>query len=457
MSTEKHYRSLPSVDQVLAQQEVQTLLRLFGHGPVVGLIRSQLAKSRQVIGNGGKAQSLDTIAAAVALKATKEWQNQPHSIINATGVILHTNLGRAPLSDMAAQAMLHTARNYTDLEFDLATGKRSTRQAHVASLLTPLTSAASSLVVNNNASALLLALTTFAHNREVIVSRGESVEIGGGFRIPNVMAQSGASLIEVGTTNRTYTKDYEKAITENTAFLLKVHTSNFRVSGFTHESTLEELVNIGQQYGIPVIHDLGSGCLLETTLFGLSHEPTPQESIAAGCDLVLFSGDKLLGGPQAGIIIGNENSIQEMELHPLARAVRIDKLSLAGLASTLLHYLKNEATTAIPAWRMISTPEVELKIRAEEWCGAIGSLASVVPGKSTIGGGSLPGETLPTHLVTLNTQNIPGGADTLSQRLRSYKHPIISRIAAEQVILDPRTVSIDDDASLLQGIQESIV
>ena len=277
----------------------------------------------------------------------------PRQVINATGVIIHTNLGRAPLSPAAIEAMTQAARGYTDLEMDLSTGRRGSRQAHLQSLLQQVTGAEEALAVNNNASAILLGLSALSVGKEVIVSRAEAVELGGGFRIPEVLKQSGAKLIDVGTTNRTYLRDYEDAITENTAALLKVHTSNFRVEGFTSEVEPSELVALSKEKGIPVLHDVGSGALLPTEAYGLAHEPTPQESIAAGVGLVFFSGDKLLGGPQSGMVVGTSELVRRLERHPLARAIRIDKMSLAGLTATLLHYLKQEAESEIPIWRMI--------------------------------------------------------------------------------------------------------
>ncbi|MEE8442463.1 MAG: L-seryl-tRNA(Sec) selenium transferase, partial [Dehalococcoidia bacterium] len=342
------FRGLPSVDLVLSQESIQELAQTYSHDAVVGLVRQQLEESRHAIADGGAPPTLADLADTVRRLATNSWHAWPQPVINATGVILHTNLGRAPLSAQAVQAVADAARGYTNLEFDLAEGKRGSRQAYVGSLLCQLTGAKAAFAVNNNASAVMLGLAAVAYGKEVIVSRGEAVEIGGGFRIPDVLAQSEARLVEVGTTNRTYVSDYERALTENTAALLKVHASNFRVLGFVHDVNTEELVELGGRYNLPVLHDLGSGCLLETSQFCLAHEPTAQESIAAGCGLAFFSGDKLLGGPQSGIVAGQEELVRRLERHPLARAVRLDKLGLAALSATLLHYLKDEATSAIP-------------------------------------------------------------------------------------------------------------
>ena len=454
MTTGERYRRLPSVDRILARPEIRDLLQVYGRESVVALVRRQLEESRQAITGGGTAATLDALVDVVVNRARKEWQAWPRRVINATGVILHTNLGRAPLSSEATHAALDAAKGYTNLEFDLSEGKRGSRQAHVASLLCQLTGAEAALVVNNNAFAVLLGLAALASGKEVVVSRGEAVEIGGGFRIPGVMAQSGATLVEVGTTNRTYVADYEQAVTENTAALLKVHASNFRVSGFTHEATLQEMVALGQRRGIPVLHDLGSGCLLDSARFGLTHEPMPQESIASGCDLAFFSGDKLLGGPQAGIVVGREELVQRLQRHPLARAIRMDKMSLAALTATLLHYLKEEATEAIPIWRMIATSTPALKRRAQRWKRAMGDRATLMEGLSTIGGGSLPGETLPTWLLALSPAGIPGAADGLAKRLRDSDPPIIGRIEDEKVLLDPRTVLPEEEKELLRGVKE---
>ena len=456
MSTRESYRRLPSVDRVLAQQEVRDLLQSYDHESVVALVRRELDISRQSVGSGGTAPTLGDIANAVSQRAREEWRTRPQRLINATGVVLHTNLGRAPLSAEAAQAALQVAQGYTDLELDLTDGKRGSRQAHATALLSQLTGAEAALVVNNNASAVLLALAAIADGREVIVSRGEAVEIGGGFRIPDIMARSGATLVEVGTTNRTYVADYERAVTENTAVILKVHASNFRVSGFIHATTIEEVVGLGRERGIPVLHDMGSGCLLDTAQFGLEHEPMPQESIAAGCDLALFSGDKLLGGPQAGIVVGQRELVQRLASHPLHRAMRIDKLSLAALTATLLHYLKGEATQAVPIWRMIATPIEALEKRARGWQKAVGKRASVAEGESTIGGGSLPGETLSTRLLALSADAIPGGADALAQRLRQADPPVIGRIEDGRVLLDPRTVLPEEEEPLLRAVKAAV-
>ncbi|MCH2506515.1 MAG: L-seryl-tRNA(Sec) selenium transferase [Dehalococcoidia bacterium] len=331
------FRELPSVDRVMASDGMAALTEGYPRDWVVDLVRRQLDRARQKIRDGGTAPSAGDVADGVSGELRSMTEPAPRQVINATGVIIHTNLGRAPLSPAAIEAMTQAARGYTDLEMDLSTGRRGSRQAHLQSLLQQVTGAEGALAVNNNASAILLGLSALSVGKEVIVSRAEAVEIGGGFRIPDVLKQSGAKLIDVGTTNRTYLRDYEDAITENTAALLKVHTSNFRVEGFTAEVEPSELVALSKEKGIPVLHDVGSGALLPTEAYGLAHEPTPQESIAAGVGLVFFSGDKLLGGPQSGMVVGTSELVRRLERHPLARAIRIDKMSLAGVSATLVH------------------------------------------------------------------------------------------------------------------------
>jgi len=377
-------------------------------------------------------------------------------VINATGVVLHTNLGRSPLSKDAIQAMQRAAQGYSDLELDLLTGRRGSRQAHISNLVARVTGAEAALVVNNNASAVMLGLAAIAGGKEVIVSRGEAVEIGGGFRIPDVLAQSGAELVEVGTTNRTYARDYEAAIGENTGALLAVHASNFRVMGFTHTPEIQELVGVGGRSGIPVLHDLGSGCLLDSARFGIMHEPMPQESVRSGVGLSFFSGDKLLGGPQSGIIAGKKTLVDVVARHPLARAMRIDKLSMAALAATLEHYVKGEALEKVPVWRMIAMTVDDVKARAARWAMEIGTGACLVESRATIGGGSLPGETLPTWALAINCDRLPGGAEGAATRLREWDSPVMSRIEDGRVLLDARTVLPDEDDSVLRAVKHAL-
>ena len=449
-------RNLPSVESVLSSRRIRTLTEEYQRDWVANLVRQQIEEARDEIRMGSKAPSQEEIADSVANRVQLLSRMYPRPVINATGVIIHTNLGRTPLSLDAMEATLQAAEGYSNLELDLVEGKRGSRQSHIEPLISQLTGAEAAIVVNNNASAVLLGLSALAHGKEVIVSRGEEVEIGGGFRIPEVLLQSGATLVEVGTTNRTYASDYEAAITDNTAALLKVHASNFRVAGFTHSAEDKELVEIGARHRIPVLNDLGSGCLLDTQEYGLTHEPMPQESIAAGVGLVFFSGDKLLGGPQSGIIAGKRELVSKLEKHPLARAVRIDKLNLAALTATLLHYIKGEAESKVPVWRMINTSSGELENRVYHWQTALTNRALVIKGLSAIGGGSLPGQTLDTWLLGLECDGLPGGAEGVVQRLRESSTPVVARISEDKVLLDPRTVFMEEEESLLRSVRESL-
>ena len=437
----------------MSDERVRRLAESGSRDAVVDLVRSEVAQSREAVKGGERPPSLEDLVEAIEDRAASEWQSRPVPVINATGVILHTNLGRAPLSEEAIRAVRRAAESYSDLELDLETGRRGGRQSHLSRLVCRLTGAEAAMAVNNNASAVMLGLAAVAAGRQVIVSRGEAVEIGGGFRIPDVLRQSGAELVEVGTTNRTYAHDYEAAITGSTGAILAVHASNFKVSGFTHSSDLSELVEVGRKHGVPVLHDLGSGCLLDTTKYGLAHEPMPQESIAAGASLAFVSGDKLLGGPQAGIVAGAEEMVGLVSKHPLARAVRIDKLSMAALSATLLHYIRDEAERRVPIWRMVSATQDETASRAAAWASDVGG--RVRAGQSTIGGGSLPGETLPTTLLALDGDSY-GGADTLAGRLRRASPPVIGRIEDDEVLLDPRTVLPEQDDDLVRGARAAL-
>jgi len=353
-------------------------------------------------------------------------------------------------------AMDSVSKGYCNLEFDLDGGSRGSRHVHIEQLLCQLAGAEAALVVNNNASAVLLALTALAKRREVIVSRGQAVEIGGGFRIPDVMRQSGAKLVEVGTTNCTYADDYEQAINTRTAALLRVHASNFRVEGFTHAVSLEEMVALGDKHCLPVLDDLGSGCFLDTTMFGLDAEPMVQQSMALGVGLALFSGDKLVGGPQAGIIVGRKLLVDKLKRHALARAVRTDKIRLAGLAATLVHYLKDEVVEKIPVWRMISMPLDEVERRARLWAEALGGLAEVVEGESMVGGGSLPGNTLLTKLVAIGGRGKARNTSaSLAHWLRCQDPPVVGRISEDVLFLDPRSVLPEEDDVLLQTLHRA--
>jgi L-seryl-tRNA(Ser) seleniumtransferase len=449
-------RRLPSVDKIISDERIGQLQVHYPHDLIVNLVRQCLEDARLSITHGNPSPSQDKIVDSILSRIQALGQLSLCRVVNAGGVILHTNLGRAPLSKETITAMDMVATGYCNLEFDLDSGARGSRDLHIEKLLCQLTGAEAALVVNNNASAVLLALTVLAKKKEVIVSRGQAVEIGGGFRIPDVMRQSGAKLVEVGTTNCTYIFDYEQAISPRTAVLLRVHASNFRVEGFTHSVDIGELVALANKHDIHVLDDLGSGCLLDTTAFGLGAEPTVQQSISLGVELACFSGDKLIGGPQAGIIVGSKALIDKLKRHALARAVRIDKIRLAGLVATLIHYLKGGAVEKVPIWRMIAMPLDEVERRARHWAQCLGDLARVIEGETMIGGGSLPGSTLPTRLVAIDGKQ--GGRNTalsLARKLRHNVPPVIGRITDDILLLDPRTVLHEEDDIVLQALKEA--
>ncbi len=456
---DSEFRHLPSVDKLLSDERLRELEKTYPHSLLLNLVRQHLERNRLSIAAGNQCPSIDEIVESVCTQVYALENPSLRPVINATGVILHTNLGRASLSKEAITAMDAVARDYCNLEFDLDSGTRGSRNTHIEPLLCQLTGAEAALVVNNNASAVLLALTALAKKKEVIVSRGQAVEIGGGFRIPDVMRQSGVKLIEVGTTNCTYVTDYEQAVSPRAAALMRVHSSNFRLMGFTHLVTLDELVALGNRYDLPVFDDLGSGCFLDTSHFGLDPEPMVQQSVALGAGLVFFSGDKLMGGPQAGIIVGKKQFIDKLKKHPLARAVRIDKIRLAGLIATLIHYLKGEALEKIPLWRMVSAPLEEIDQRAKTWAQATQDLAQVIDGESMVGGGSLPGGTLPTKLVAIGGTGKKKGQDivqTLARRLRDEEIPVIGRISGNVLLLDPRSVLPEEDQIVLPTLRNLV-
>jgi len=453
MTIAERLRKLPSVDRLMGEPPLQDLLSLYGHRLTVTAARETLAQVREEVRAGGEVPSQEALALRAAAYLRGHLAPTLRPVINGTGVIIHTNLGRAPLSAAARTAMMDAARGYSNLEYDLTAGRRGHRTVHAERLLCELTGAESALVVNNNAGAVLLALAGLARGRGVLISRGQLVEIGGGFRVPDVMAQSGARLIEVGTTNRTHRADYERALARDpdVALILRAHHSNFRIVGFTAEVGLRDLVELGEAHGVPVMDDLGSGALLDTASFGLAHEPTVQESVAAGAAVVCFSGDKLLGGPQAGIIVGKSTFVEPLKRNPLARALRADKLCLAGLQATLMHYLKDEATRQVPVWRMIATPLAEIERRARRWRRRLrqaGVRAEIVEGRSTVGGGSLPGETLPTRLLALPVAD----PDRLAAALRASDPPVVARIEEDRLVLDPRTVLPEEERELLRVV-----
>ena len=445
-------RDLPSVDQLLQQPIISAWITEYGRPQTLEALRQSLEEAREEYIHTNEIPSREALLDH-ALHLLQDWTTPTLCpVLNATGVILHTNLGRAPLSNAAIQAIQDVSRGYSNLEYDLSSGQRGSRLVHAESLLQRLTHAEAALVVNNNAAAVLLVLSACARRRNVVISRTQLVEIGGGFRIPDVMQQSGAHLYEVGTTNRVHLTDYLTAIEEaSPAIILHAHRSNFRITGFTSEPTLSELAEISHQRGIPLVDDLGSGALLDTAQFGLGHEPTVFESLSAGADLVCFSGDKLIGGPQAGIIVGKTELIAKLKKHPLARAVRADKLCLAALSATLLHYLKDEAVREIPIWRMIAAPAEILQNRAINWKQTLG-MGEVVTSQSTVGGGSLPDETLPTFVLSLSVHS----PNRFLERLRLYLPPVIARLEADHVLFDPRTIMPEQDNNLLAAIRANI-
>ncbi len=449
------FRLLPSVEQLLQEPVGVSLVESFGRPLCLEAVRSALDAARQAIraGRDMPFTNSELYSEAQAQLATRTAATM-RPVINATGVIIHTNLGRAPLSEAALMALSTVGQGYSTLEYELGPGKRGSRSVHARDLLAQITGAEAATVVNNNAAAVLLTLTALASGCEVVISRGQLVEIGGGFRIPEVMGQSGARLVEVGTTNRTHLWDYQQAITPNTRAIMVAHHSNFAMVGFTAEPDLAELAALARDHGLLLLHDLGSGSLLDTAAFGLRHEPTVQESLAAGVDLACFSGDKLLGGPQAGLIVGRADAVEKVARHPLARAVRPDKLCLAALSATLLHYLKDEAVREIPIWRMIAKPAADLKRVAHRWARHLtrnGLAATVTDGHSAVGGGSLPGTVLPTWLVVI-THPHPAG---LSAGMRAAPVPVIGRIDNDCLVLDPRTVMPGEERALLCAVLQA--
>ncbi|UCH86628.1 MAG: L-seryl-tRNA(Sec) selenium transferase [Dehalococcoidia bacterium] len=449
------FRNLPSVSRLLAHKRIRPLVSRMASDTVAELIRQQLQETRQAIAAGHECPPTETLVESVLARAELLLQSTLRPVINATGVIIHTNLGRVPLSREAIAAMEAVSHGYSNLEFDLTQGERGDRLVHLEPILCQITGAQAAVAVNNNAGAVLLALTVLTKEREVIISRGQAVEIGGGFRIPEVMQQSGARLVEVGTTNRTYLSDYQQAITDDTAALMRVHASNFRVIGFVESPPLEDLVRLAREHDLLLLDDLGSGCLVDTGQFGLAAEPTVQDSVAAGADLTLFSGDKLLGGPQAGIIVGREELVARLRRHPLTRALRLDKATVAALAATAIHYVRGEALEKIPVWRMIAMPLTTIQRRARRWARAIGAPARILHGRSMIGGGSLPEEGLPTRVVAISA-HAGRSVTELAQRLRLSQPPVIGRIEHDQLLLDPRTVAPEDDSTLMEAIAAAL-
>src|SRR2546430_1684516 len=450
-------RLLPSVDEFLQSATGQRLIIQYSRTMTLRALRATLARARADIRHGAAPPSFEEILATAEQILQREQQPHLRPLINATGVIINTNLGRAPLSREALQAVQQVAGGYSNLEYELEAGERGSRHTHVSALLRELTGAESALVANNNAAAVLLALSSLAMGSEVIISRGQLVEIGGGFRVPDVMRQSGCLLVEVGTTNRTRVGDYEAALSERSAVLLTVHPSNFVISGFTESTPVAALAELAHRHNLLVMDDLGSGCLLDSAQYGLAHEPMPQESLAAGADVVCFSGDKLLGGPQAGILVGKAEILERIAKNPLMRAMRIDKMTLAALEATLRHYQPDEAAQPIPIWRMIATRPERITSPAARRAHKLqtqGIAARTQRGESTVGGGSLPGETLPTTLLAIDAAQVSQSLDELARQLRMRNIPIITRILRDTLLLDPRTVLEEQDKEVVLGLIE---
>jgi L-seryl-tRNA(Ser) seleniumtransferase len=460
------FRELPSIDESLRAPGVKKLVEAHGSSVVTDAARAVLADLRKQISSGfidssGLDMALDGIEGAIQTQLHKSLRSSLQTVINATGVILHTNLGRAPIAEAALRHITETAGSYSNLEFDIASGERGKRDVHVDRLFRKLLVQdginVSTIVVNNNAAAVLLALNSLAEGGEVIVSRGELVEIGGSFRIPDVMAKSGAKLCEVGTTNRTRIGDYEKAINERTRLLLRVHRSNFEITGFTEQPSTAELVALAKRRNVPLMEDLGSGALVELSSFGIDHEPAVLDSLRAGVDLVTYSGDKLLGGPQAGLISGRPDLVASMRANSLFRALRVDKLTYAALEATLLAYVKHDFDT-IPTLKMMSLTKDEIRTRAQALSCMLpkseGLQVEVVEGDSVIGGGAAPSSVLPTCLIAITGAKF--SADELSSRLRSSDPPVVARVEQGRVLLDLRTVFPEQDRQIVTALEHIV-
>jgi L-seryl-tRNA(Ser) seleniumtransferase len=438
-------RALPSVDAVIGALAGDPALAGVPHPRMAAAVRETLAaERRRLLEAGGPAADAATLGRRVADALTRGGLFSLGSVINATGVVLHTNLGRALLSPLAQERLREVAASYSNLEMDVARKERGSRYAHVDGLLRRLSGAEAALVVNNCASAVLLALESLARGKEVVVSRGELIEIGGEFRIPDILRRSGATLREVGTTNRTHLKDYANAIGSETGVLLKVHTSNYRVVGFTAAVSSRELAELGRARGIPVMEDLGSGCFVDLTRYGFPYEPTVPEVVAAGIDLVAFSGDKLLGGPQAGIVVGRAELVERLARNPLNRALRIDKFTIAALEATLYAYEAGTALTTIPTLRMLTEPLSVIRQRARRVVSRLGTEAAralgarVMESTSQVGGGALPTVDLPTAVVAIGTSARP--AEALDQALRRGRPAVLGHVLDDRLQLDCRTV-----------------
>ena len=449
-------RLLPSVDQALQRPEVQALVAAHGRPAVVRALRSALEalRSRAAASADGLDAAVAGLAGDVAERLEAARRPSLRRVLNATGVVVHTNLGRAPLAPEAAARVAEIAASYSNLEYDLERGARGDRETHAESRLRDLLGVEATVVVNNCAAAVLLAVNTLAEGREVLVSRGELVEIGGSFRIPDVIRKGGARLREIGTTNRTRLADFKAALSPETGMVLKVHQSNFRIVGFTEEPSLEELAGLAREAGLPLVEDQGSG-LLEALPGGLATEATLVQALGGGADVVTFSGDKLLGGPQAGLVAGRRAFVEPMRKNPLYRALRVDKMTLAALDATLVEHEGGRATATVPVLRMIHAPAAEIRARAEAFARALAALApalrpALVDGESAVGGGAAPTVGVPTVAVALDPR--PAGADALARALRAGSPPVVVRVAEDRLLVDLRTVRPDEEETLLAAL-----
>lgn len=461
MSNKELLRKLPKVDELLKEEMVKKSLETIMRPIVIETLRETVEEFRNNILNSSISEfSTSDILNHFNKLIEKKNSSNLKKVINATGVVLHTNLGRALLAEESVKNIVNCANSYSNLEYNLQSGERGSRYSHIEDLIKKITGAEAAMVVNNNAAAVMLVLNTLCCNKEAIVSRGQLVEIGGSFRIPEVMKFSSATLVEVGTTNRTHLYDYENNINENTGVLLKVHTSNYKIMGFTEEVSLEELVNLGKENKVPVVEDIGSGVLIDFSKYGFSYEPTVQESVKRGVDVVTFSGDKMLGGPQAGIIVGKKVYIDKIKKNQLTRALRIDKLTLAALEGTLKYYLDEEtAVKDIPTLNMILSPKEEHKKRAQRLKNKIQKTVKgldiiVDSDYSMVGGGSMPTEKIPTYILKIKSKTI--SAKQLEKLLRNNITPIIVRIFEDNIIMDLRTI-FDKDFDFITAALEKLM
>ncbi len=463
MNMKNLYTLIPKVDVLLEDNNIIELLNTVPRKIVMDVIRIEMDNLRYMIKEGNSKEAeiiviIDNMVEDIKRKATKKNVYKLKQVVNATGTVIHTNLGRSLMNEEIFNHMKSVALNYSNLEYDLESGTRGSRYSHVEEIIKELIGGEASMVVNNNAAAVLLVLSAMAKEKEVIVSRGELIEIGGSFRIPDVLEQSGAKLVSVGSTNKTHLFDYEDAINENTGALLKVHTSNYRILGFTSSVDSKELFELKTKYNIPLIEDLGSGVLIDLSLYGLEHEPTVGESLAKGVDVVTFSGDKLLGGPQAGIIVGKKEYIDKMKKHPLTRAFRVDKFTLSALEATLRYYLdENKVITNIPTLKMLTIPLEELEIKAFDLMSKIKSGINsdvieieIEDDYSEVGGGSLPLEKLPTKCVVLTINGF--STQEFENQLRGFDIPIITRLYKDKIYMDVRTIKEDDYDTIVNAI-----